>query len=480
MTLPRVTSLPEGATRLGEAAVKLAATAGLVLDPWQALVVTGGCRTRPGGLWSAREVGLIVPRQNGKGAVTEARELAGLFLFGERLILHSAHEFKTAKNAYERIRDTIRDAPHLNDRVRQWRYSNEEVSIELNTGAKLRFVARSSGSGRGFSADCIVLDESFELSDAALGALMPTLSARPNPQIWYTSTPSTPTSNGEVLTRVRDRGRAGVSTRLAYFEWSADPDSVDLDDPEVWAQANPALGIRLSEDSIAAEREAMAEADFLRERLGVWDDSRMIGGVVPRDFWVSAGDEYSMAVDRFALGVECGPDLAWASVGLAGQRADGLWHVELDERRDGVAWVVPYVKALCAANPQILGVVADAGSPSAALFDEFTKEKVQFTAPKVAELGGACAQLLQGIVVGSVRHIRQPQLDYSVSVAGKRPLGDTGMWVFSRRTATADITPVQAVNLALWGAQAPPRRLNKPLRGAGRVVGEGRRAVVLS
>jgi hypothetical protein len=62
--------------------------------------------------------------------------------------------------------------------------------------------------------------------------------------------------------------------------------------------------------------------------------------------------------------------------------------------------------------------------------------------------------MLEGIVTGQVRHTRQPQMSFSVSVAGKRPLGDTGMWVFSRATASADITPIQSATLALWGAQA--------------------------
>ena len=46
------------------------------------------------------EVALIVSRQNGKGSILEALELAALFLDDfippRGLILHSAHEFKTA------------------------------------------------------------------------------------------------------------------------------------------------------------------------------------------------------------------------------------------------------------------------------------------------------------------------------------------------------------------------------------------------
>ena len=39
-------------------------------------------RERADGNWSAFEVGVNVPRQNGKGGIIEARELAGLFLLG--------------------------------------------------------------------------------------------------------------------------------------------------------------------------------------------------------------------------------------------------------------------------------------------------------------------------------------------------------------------------------------------------------------
>ena len=85
---PRLLHLPDRiSSSAGQEAAELAASAGLVLDDWQRFVLDVGLSERADGQWSAFEVGLIVPRQNGKGSVLEARELAGLFLFGERLIL---------------------------------------------------------------------------------------------------------------------------------------------------------------------------------------------------------------------------------------------------------------------------------------------------------------------------------------------------------------------------------------------------------
>ena len=140
----------------GREAFELAASAGLVLDEWQRFVLDVGLSERADGKWSAFEVGLIVPRQNGKGSVLEARELAGLFLFGERLILHSAHEFKTANEAFLRVRTLIENTPDLMRKVKQIRQANE-VSIEMKTGARLMIVARSRGSCRGFVGECGIL-----------------------------------------------------------------------------------------------------------------------------------------------------------------------------------------------------------------------------------------------------------------------------------------------------------------------------------
>jgi hypothetical protein len=77
----------------GEDALELAESAGLVLDDWEAWVLVNSMATMPGGRWSSFEVGLLVPRQNGKNAILEARELAGLFLLDELLLIHTAHEF---------------------------------------------------------------------------------------------------------------------------------------------------------------------------------------------------------------------------------------------------------------------------------------------------------------------------------------------------------------------------------------------------
>jgi hypothetical protein len=263
---------PRGSSPAAGDAVELAASAGLLLDPAQRLALEIALRERRDGKWAAFEVGVIEPRQNGKGGILEARELAGLFLFGERLLLHSAHEFKTAQEAFLRVLALIQSTRDLERMVSRVRTSHGEEGIELKSGARLRFVARSRGSGRGFSGDAVFLDEAYNLSDKALAALMPTMSARPNPQLWYTSSAPLPTAESAVLRRFCRRGRKGAS-RLAYIEYAAAANA-DLDDQAAWAEANPAFGRRIFAEFIETERAAMSDEDFARERLG-WVAARL-------------------------------------------------------------------------------------------------------------------------------------------------------------------------------------------------------------
>jgi phage terminase large subunit-like protein len=184
---PRVRSVPEYMSSFGPEACELASAAGLDLDPWQADAVNDVLAEAPDGRWLTFESGLLVPRQNGKGAILEAVELADLFLFGAKLILHTAHEFKTAQEAFRRILFLVENTDSLRKKVSRVRTSHGEEGIELLSGQRLRFLARSGGSGRGFSADRVIYDEAYELPEETVAASLPTMSARPNPHVIYAS-----------------------------------------------------------------------------------------------------------------------------------------------------------------------------------------------------------------------------------------------------------------------------------------------------
>ena len=268
---PRVHSGPRFTSSAGAEAVALASELGLFLDPWQAWVLEQSLGERPDGRWAAWQVCLLCPRQNGKGSILEARELAGLFLFGEKHITHSAHEAKTAKDHFERMEKLLRDAGYGDDKV-TFRRSTTEVSILVKaTGCKLIFYTRTDKGGRGLGGDMVVLDEAFALTRDQMAALMPTMSARSltgNPQMWFTS--SAGFDESEVLAQKKIQGEAGYD-RLAYFDWSAD-DGASLTDRGAWAQANPGLGYRISEDFIADELPDLGAERFGPGAVGVVED----------------------------------------------------------------------------------------------------------------------------------------------------------------------------------------------------------------
>jgi hypothetical protein len=460
------------------------------LDEWQENVFEAAMGERSDGRWAARLVGLSTPRQNGKSQLIVARALAGALLLDEKTIICSAHQMDTAREVFQRLLDAIDENPNIARRVDSVMKAVGREYIRFKGGNTIRVKARSVSGSRGFSADCLLLDEAQILGSAAWSSILPTMSARENPQAWLLGTPPTPQDDGEVFARLRQRGIEGKDARLAYLEWSADQDD-DLDDPEIWAKANPAFGTRISIEAIEAERSAMTDEQFAMERLGMWALSQT-NGVIPGPSWSTQGQEHSLAVDRFALGVECGPDLGWASVAFAGQRADGKWHFELDEDQHtkgrGVTWLRPHLQYLVKNNSAIRSVTVDVAGPISALLIEVKQngrsrwyfkddqgeadKSLEVTPVKVAELGQGCATVLSGIVTGELHHIDQPQFTAAALSAGKRPLGDTGMWVWSRKLAESDITPIQAATLALIGAQ--DTNVKKPTRKGG-----GRRVVTV-
>jgi phage terminase large subunit-like protein len=450
---PRLHSLPaDVATRYaGQDAVDLAASAGLHLDPWQQLVLRDGLAERADGLWAAFEVGLVVPRQCGKGSVLEALELASLFLPDPDgpppLILHSAHEFKTSAEHFRRMRDLIDGSDHLRKRVRIVRTAAGSESIELHSGARLRFVTRTGGSGRGFSADLIVVDEAYNLTPEAMAAMLPTMSARPNPQVWYTSSAGMPAST--QLARLRSRGIEGGG-RLAYFEWSA-PDGADLDDPNVWAQANPALGVRIPVDFVAAEREAMPDEQFARERLGIW--AAIVGGkVIDLDLWGSRSTGVQ-PMSTPTLAVEVALDRSSATLGAA-WTVRGRSHVEVVEDRPGTGWVVPRCAELVARYGGGT-VVLDAGTEAAGLAKPLEDAGLTVVLVNGPARVAACGGFYDAVVAGGLSHSGDPAIAAAIANARWKDVGDGGR-VFSRRRSAGDIAALYAPVLALHGLTNSP------------------------
>lgn len=455
---PRIRCVPPHAnTESGREAIELAADVGLILDPWQELVLELACAERADGKWAAFEVGVVLPRQNGKNSILEARELAGLFLFGEKLIVHSAHLMDTALKHMQRMKQLIESNPDYDRQVAQIIEGNGKEKIKLKSGAEIVFKTRTKGGGRGLTGDLVILDEAYELPNATIAALVPTMAARSktgNPQMWYTSSAVNQQSHhhGFQLAKVRRRGIAGTSKRLAYFEWSVpdelyNPKQPDVvaKDPAMWAMANPALGIRISLEYIEDEQDLMPAREFAVERLGIGDwpiEESGDEGTIGKAAWaalvdeaVKAGGEPTPVGIDVAFAAEVSYDRKWASIAMYGVREDGLGQIELTDRRRGTDWIVPRLLELRDKwNPVAFGV--DGKGPSLTLVQDLKDagitlpedpdkpkrgELVVLTLP---EMAAAVGQMLDAIDQRAFRHLDDADLNDAALDVVLRPVGD--------------------------------------------------------
>jgi hypothetical protein len=450
----------------------LSASFGVVLDPWQEDVLRAAMGERSDGRWSTPQVGLSTPRQNGKSQLIVARALAGVLLFGERTIICSAHQQDTAREVFTRLVDICEAYPSLNARVDQYGKALNREYIRFKSGQVIRFKARSAGGGRGFSCDCLLLDEAQILGASAWSAILPTMSARPNPQAWLLGTPPTPDDDGEVFTRLRRAAQGGKASHLAWLEWGADPED-DLDDPATWASANPAFPSRISHDAIAGERASMADDQFRLERLGIWPDDIGASRAVPADTWTTTGRPAAPTSGIKSFGVAFSQDGMRVGVGGAMKHDDGV-HVELVGAHtgsvgSGLSSLAEWLAARWRDTATIvISGGAGAGVLKSALRDRGVPEKVIHVAT-TPEYTTSSAMLLEGLLAGTVTHLAtdgQAALDESVAVCDKKARGTSGAWGWTATTPGGDETPTEAVSLALWGAKTTKRRPGRTTRGA--------------
>jgi hypothetical protein len=466
---PRICKFPEYVSSTGVEAIELAALAGLQLDPWQRLVLTHALGERADGRWAAFEVGLVVPRQNGKGGLLEARELTGLFLLGERLLIHSAHEQATSSEHFRRLLNLIESVPEFDRRVLKAPKGKGAESIELRGDQRIFFKTRTAGGGRGLTGDFVALDEAMILPEAMMGALVPTMAARSitgNPQMWLTGSAvdQQKQEHGIVLARARERALRGVD-RLVYAEWSIDGDDPDTVSeavrmsPESWASANPGLGIRISAEHVANEANgALGPREFAVERLGVGDWPSTDGSasrVISQQAWEAGFDPDSRPVGKVAFACDVTPNRSASAIAIAGWRSDGLPHVEIVRHGPGTGWVVTAVRDLLAAHPNV-GVAGDDRGPAGSLLSDLTALRLAVTPASSADYAKACSRFFDEVDQGHLRHLLTPELSTAVGGAAKSG-GDA--WTWSRRSSSVDICPLVAATLALWrlvdDSQAP-------------------------
>lgn len=470
---PRLSLIPDGDTTRGDEAVKFARWAGMTLYPWQEDLLRDMCRTDARGRWAAREAIAILARQNGKGEVLVARELAGIYLFGEKTILHTAHFMDTAIDAQKRLFEVIEgnddlyywweDDPHTPG-LPHMSKTNGKENITFPNRAMVYFRTRTAKTGRGLSMDLLILDECFDLPKEIYAALSKLIRARESAQTVFISSPVNREAHfhGAVFSAKRWAAIDGAK-RTLFKEWSMDED----DDPfeqSTWVKTNPSLvdegqGAQLADiesDAASAKKSAVLRESFIIETLGTgnWyprDGDTMDGFVPIVEFteWAQHARPAPTAVTDSFLAVDVTPDGGAVSVVAALQTSEGMYlslgpHTEFDR-----AAIVTSVKATIEANDPG-AVVLDPTGQGSTLVEALREKGVHPETLNGAQVSKAYELFLRLWEEGQITHDGDPRWMDALEVAKER--SNNGRYRSLERFS-GNVSSLVAATIAVWGAQ---------------------------
>ena len=432
-TSPRIGTARTGRETLGREALELAVLAGLDPRPFQELILDRALEIKSDGSWAYETIGIEIARQNGKTGVLKMRILAGLYLFDDGLILHTAADRALPRAVFAEVVDMIETTPFLSRQVKKIRLSNGTEEVLLRNGNSYRILAPEQKAWRGWSAGLLLFDEVREQRDDALwSAGLYTQRAQPNPQRWSVSNAGDPGSI--VLRKIHDRGRAAVDAptqdpSICYLEWST-PDEYAIDDPEGWKYANPELGRSLRPESLLEELRSDDPIRFETEALCRWSQTTTLHAV-PLDGWARAArpDLDDLAPNpnvRTLFAIDIDPGRTDAALVVAQVPDEGPIRVTIGE-----SWTDPNgVDEIKISDT--LETWIDLYRPEAIGFDPYTTstlaERLQHYATWEPIRGvryvASCLALWDAVANDHLVHYGDPELDLQIAYAGRKDVGD--------------------------------------------------------
>jgi len=115
----------------------------------------------------------VSSRQAGKSTVTALRALRKAWCYDDQAILIISRTSRQSKLLAKKILNFAKKEPLIETDIVK---SNTEL-IEFNNGSIIHILPGSSDNIRGFSADCVIVDEAAFVSDDVFTAIEPTLAA---------------------------------------------------------------------------------------------------------------------------------------------------------------------------------------------------------------------------------------------------------------------------------------------------------------
>ena len=458
-------------TSLGFSAIEFATDIlKIELFPWQRWLLIHALELREEGGFRFRNVVVLVARQNGKSTLSQVLALWFMYVYGYDLVLGTAQDLDTAEEVWQGAVDLVTETdlddepvrPELFDLHQRTVLVNGKKSLELKTGSRYKAKAASRRSSRGLSGDLVLLDELREHQNwDAWGAITKTTMARDEAQVWALSNAGD--SLSVVLSYLRRMAHAAIGDpdgicgdadaaidaedaedleldedddSLGIFEWSAPP-GCDIWDREGWAQANPSLGHKISERTVASAAKTDPDGIFRTEVLCQWVDD-LEPSALDLERWAALADPQAERGPEPVFGVAVAPDRSWSAIAVAWRRPDGKAQVMLTRDGDTVdyrpstEWVPARCEELRARWGGRISAVNSKGLVPGA--DEL----------KPSERIAAHTAMDDAVRAWDVRHGNDPALN--MAVRGARWSGSR---VFDRK-GDIDITPLDAASVALF------------------------------
>lgn len=464
-TKPRVhTPLLKGKTR-GDEVIEFAKRLGEPLMPWQELIVKDMFTVDGKDKFIRRTGLLLVARQSGKSHLGRIMCLAHLFLFKSPRVLIASSNRAMALVSFREMCYLIEGNDFLNCQVKAIRYANGTESIELLPefgGGRLDVVAATRDGSRGRTSHFTWGDELREWSDEAFTAITPTTRATDGQTFW--------TSNaGDAfslpLNNLVDRSKENPPKTFGYYEYSA-PNmlKIDTNSKAFWegvAQANPALGIRVSREAIEESLSTSTHDAIMTELLCLWVSS--LQSPFPPGSLEECGDN-DLVINPGAytvFGFDVSPSKRMATL-CAGQI--------LPDGRIGVGILHKWSNDIAVNDLEIAAGIkgyADIWRPRQIMYDKYATQSI---ADRLANAGQvvedcssqnfyqACGDLLDAIV--SKRMVHNGQRDFLEQFDNVAAKVSDSAWRIVKRRSAGDISAPISIAMIIW-------KLTKPQQSAG-------------
>lgn len=506
---------PVEALTYGPEVAEVNAEAGMEPDLQQQLALDLIFAINPDGSPVTFEFCLICSRQNMKTGIFLMAAIGWLYVLDEPEIIWSAHELSTTRGSQDDLAKLIRGStmlskrllPQKNDGIYETT-SDERIEIrnpETGEIQTIRYKARTRDGARGLARKKLILDEGFALRWAMMGAIIPVMLAQVGAQVLTGSSPGR--ADAEVLHDMRERGRKGMTPRMAYLEWGGQPlpacpeDCLHVkpqeftDDATCTAnrkdlilRANPTAvnTTRLPLANILNTRHLLNFDEFVRECMGGWEEpGGGVGAVFGPGRWEACARELTqdeLPEEPAAIGVAVSVDRTWASIAAAtpvevvedpndpeAEPVERMFVAAVD-RREGVEWLYGTHRSDCEdgcdrhddgelkrlqdKHPDAVFLIDDKDQGSS-LITTLEDRDVAIETLSLDEYVEACARFYDKVRTDLLVHPSSQELDDAVAGADWRNIGERRVWGMRKvmQDTGRDISMLKAATVAVYGAE---------------------------